>query len=78
MLNNTVAIALAIISLVCLYLIWQNFKQAAKIRYLEASIHETVQTVQGLVNNSLGYSVSHQSESNNQHPPEMLSQSQKQ
>ena len=77
MLNNTVAIALAIISLVCLYLIWQNFKQTAKIRYLEASIHETVQTVQGLVNNSLGYNNIQQQKDFQQmpqHPPQMLSQ----
>ena len=77
MLNNTVAIALAIISLVCLYLIWQNFKQTAKIRYLEASIHETVQTVQGLVNNSLGYDNIQQQKDFQQvpqHPPQMLSQ----
>jgi septum formation topological specificity factor MinE len=53
MLENSVTIVLAILSLVCVYLIWENFKQSSKIRYLESSIHETIQTVQGLVNNSL-------------------------
>jgi len=53
MLNNSLVIGLAIISLVCVYLIWEHFKMAAKLKYLEMSIHETVQTVQGLVNNNL-------------------------
>jgi hypothetical protein len=44
---------LAIISLVCVYLLWENFKMTSKLRYLESSIHETVQTVQSLVNNSV-------------------------
>ena len=53
MLNNSLVIGLAIISLVCVYLIWEHFKMSAKLKYLEMSIHETVQTVQGLVNNNL-------------------------
>jgi len=68
MLNNYVTIGLAIISLVCIYLIWENFKQSAKIRYLEASIHETIQTVQGLVNNSLSLPPLHRNENHNYHP----------
>ena len=68
MLNNYVTIGLAIISLVCVYLIWENFKQSAKIRYLEASIHETIQTVQGLVNNSLSLPPLPRNENHNYHP----------
>ena len=68
MLNNYVTIGLAIISLICIYLIWENFKQSAKIRYLEASIHETIQTVQGLVNNSLSLPPLPRNENHNYHP----------
>ena len=68
MLNNYVTIGLAIISLVCVYLIWENFKQSSKIRYLEASIHETIQTVQGLVNNSLSLPPLPRNENHNYHP----------
>jgi hypothetical protein len=53
MISNSVTIGLAVISLVCVYLLWENFKMTSKLRYLESSIHETVQTVQSLVNNSI-------------------------
>ena len=71
MLNNYVTIGLAIISLICIYLIWENFKQSAKIRYLEASIHETIQTVQGLVNNSLSLPPLPRNENHNYHPAQV-------
>ncbi len=73
MLNNSITIGLAVISLVCIYLIWENFKQSAKLRYLESSIHETIQTVQGLVNNSLTLPPLPRNEANhNYHPESML------
>jgi hypothetical protein len=67
MLNNSLVIGLAIISLVCVYLIWEHFKMSAKLKYLEMSIHETVQTVQGLVNNNLCLPPQHQ-QSQQHHP----------
>jgi hypothetical protein len=50
MINNSIVIALAIISVVCVYLIWENFKIRSKMKYLEASVHETIQTVQAMIN----------------------------
>jgi hypothetical protein len=69
MLNNSITIGLAIISLVCVYLIWESFKQSAKIRYLESSIHETIQTVQGLVNNSLALPPLQRNDANHNYHP---------
>ncbi len=57
MINNSIVVALAIISVVCVYLMWENFKIRSKVKYLEASIHETVQTVQAMINSPF------------QHPP---------
>ena len=50
MINNSIVIALAIISVVCVYLIWENFKIRSKMKYLESSVHETIQTVQAMIN----------------------------
>ena len=72
MLNNSITIGLAVISLVCIYLIWENFKQSAKLRYLESSIHETIQTVQGLVNNSLTLPPLSRNEANHNYHPEHM------
>ncbi len=72
MLNNSITIGLAVISLVCIYLIWENFRQSAKLRYLESSIHETVQTVQGLINNSLTLPPMSRNEANHNYHPEPI------
>jgi hypothetical protein len=53
MLNNSVVIGLAIISVVCVYLIWENFKMSSKLKHIESAVNESIQIVQGLVNNPI-------------------------
>ena len=68
MINNSIVIALAIISVVCVYLIWENFKIRSKMKYLEASVHETVQTVQAMINTPFQHPPIQQEQHPHHHP----------